>query len=194
MSDILKQIDKVRQQLKRGVADRLLMQQPFAEGMYRFSMFIIDYYSRVRENLKLDYDSFMIIQTVVSHTLYQMNKQKKSGTSYSELNKEWEAVINYDEPEILYHVSNFRSNLKQKLTISSICLITKLPKETVRRKANELSKANLLKISKKEGIILGPNYRKVFQDFVPNTTLEVSKLLKVWEKSGVLKGLLNFRL
>ena len=35
------------------------MQKPFAEGMYRFSMFMIDYYSRVRENLKLDYDSFM---------------------------------------------------------------------------------------------------------------------------------------
>lgn len=194
MSDILKQIDKVRQQLKRGVADKLLMQQPFAEGMYRFSMFIIDYYARVRDNLKLDYDSFMIIQTVVSHKLYQMKKQKKSGTSYSELDKEWDAAFNYENRDILNYVSNFKNEVKQKLTISSICLITKLPKETVRRKANELSKANLLKISKKEGIILGPSYRKVFQDFVPNTTLEVSKLLKVWEKNGVLKGLLTFRL
>ena len=123
-----------------------------------------------------------------------MKKQKKSGTSYSELDKEWDAAFNYENRDILNYVSNFKNEVKQKLTISSICLITKLPKETVRRKANELSKANLLKISKKEGIILGPSYRKVFQDFVPNTTLEVSKLLKVWEKNGVLKGLLTFRL
>ena len=53
---------------------------------------------------------------------------------------------------------------------------------------------NLLKISKREGITLGTSYKKVFQNFVPGTTLEVSKLIKLWEKSGVLKGLLSFRI
>ena len=193
MSDILRQIDKVRQKIKSGVADRLIMQKPFAEGMYRFSMFMIDYYARVRENLKLDYDSFMIVQTVVSHSLYQLNKKKNLGISYTELEAEWDKAIGNANRELLDSVVSYRAQENSKLTISSICLITKLPKETVRRKTNELDKMNLLKVSKKDGIILGSNYRKVFQEFVPNTTLEVSKLLKSWDKSGVLKSLLGFR-
>ena len=56
MTGILRQIDKARQKIKKGAADKLLMQKPFAEGMYRFSMFMIEYYARVRENLKMDYD------------------------------------------------------------------------------------------------------------------------------------------
>ena len=77
MTSILKEIDRVRQKLKDGATDTLLHQKPFAEGMYRFSMFMINYYARVREYLKIDYDSFMIIQTVVSNNLYQLNKKKK---------------------------------------------------------------------------------------------------------------------
>jgi hypothetical protein len=93
MKDILQEIDKVRQKIKKGPADVLVNQKPFAAGMYRFSMFIIDYYSRVREQLKLDYDSFMIVQTVVSHTLYQMSKKEKKGTTYEELESEWNKIF-----------------------------------------------------------------------------------------------------
>ena len=50
-----------------------------------------------------------------------------------------------------------------------------------------------VEFSKKGGILLGPAYKKIFQDFVPQTTTEVSKLLKSWEKSGVLKNLLLFK-
>jgi len=193
MTGILRQIDKARQKIKKGVADKLLMQKPFAEGMYRFSMFMIDYYARVRENLKMDYDSFMIVQTAVSHTLYQLNKKKNYGISYSSLETAWDKIVNRDL-ELLESVSSYEVNTKNKLTISSVCLITKLPKETVRRKVNQLCSNNLLKISKREGITLGTSYKKVFQNFVPGTTLEVSKLIKLWEKSGVLKGLLSFRI
>ena len=80
------------------------------------------------------------------------------------------------------------------MTISSICLVTSLPKETVRRKVNELAKKNLLNISKKNGILLGSMYKKVFREFTPQTTKEVSKLIKNWEKTGILKSLLNFKI
>jgi hypothetical protein len=59
---------------------------------------------------------------------------------------------------------------------------------------NELSKKNLLKISKKEGVILGAMYKKVFREFVPQTTLELSKLIKNWEKTGILKSILSFEI
>ena len=191
MQDILKEIDKVRDKIKRGSANILLSQKPFSHGMYLFSMFVISYFARVRENLKLDYDSFMIIQTVVSHTLHQLEKKgEQNGRSYVDLETEWDKIVKVQ----LVDFENFKPNKNLKLTISSICLVTKLPKETVRRKANELSNKNLLKMSKKEGILLGSNYKKVFQEFVPQTTVDVAKLMKAWEKSGVLKSILNFKM
>ena len=191
MNEILKELNHVRDAIKKGPADNRDTNKPFASGMYLFAMFMISYYSRVREKLKIDYDSFMIIQTTVSHSLYQLNKKKIEGKSYSELEKEWEKlIINKNEiSQIVDEYSNVKSNLK--LTISSICLVTSLPKETVRRKVNELVKKNLLKISKKDGSILGTAYNKVFREFVPQTALDVSKLIKSWEKTGILKSLLS---
>ena len=69
------EIKSLRQKIRKG-PDQLLLHKPFAIGMYRFAMFVISYYARVREKLKIDYDSFMIVQTVVSHSLYQINKKK----------------------------------------------------------------------------------------------------------------------
>ena len=80
------------------------------------------------------------------------------------------------------------------MTISSICLVTSLPKETVRRKVSELNKKNLLNMSKKNGILLGSMYKKVFREFTPQTTKEVSKLIRNWEKAGILKSLLDFKI
>ena len=67
--------------------------------MYQFSMFMINYYARVRKELKIDYDSFMIIQTVVSHTLYQLKKDNSNGTNFRELEKKWEDII-YNDADI----------------------------------------------------------------------------------------------
>ena len=194
MADIMAEIDKVRKTIRARAANQLLKQKPFANGMYRFSMFMIEYYSRVREQLSIDYDSFMIVQTVVSHSLYTLQK-KTNNISYSELETEWEKLI-YSEDDVfkrIIHVSNKGEN-NNKLSISSICLITKLPKETVRRKIIELNSKRILKTTKDKGIVLGKNYKEIFQDFVPSTVLSVSKLLKKWEKDGVLKYLLSFQI
>ena len=138
---------------------------------------MISYYARFRDQLNLNYDSFMIIQTVVSHTLYHLSKNKNSPTSYLELETEWNKAINSGDRIVEIFESFKGINSSTKLTYSSICLVTKLPKETVRRKANQLIKQELLKFSKKEGIILGAQYRKVFSNFVPQTVAELSKLV-----------------
>jgi len=191
MESILKEIDKVRLKLKRGATDTLLLKKPFAEGMYRFSMFMISYYSRVRENLKIDYDSFMIVQTVVSNKLYALSKKKNLfNSSYEELETAWDSE-KQNKDGVINVVSNTASS---RLTVSSICLVTGLPKETVRRKVQELTRKKILINSKNEGLMLGASYKKIFQDFVPSTTKDVAKLLKQWEKSGVLKNLLSFKI
>ena len=194
-------IKSLRQKIRKGPSDRLLSIKPFAAGMYDFVMIMISYYSRVREQLKIDYDSFMIIQTVVSHSLYQLKKKNVESKSYHELEKVWEKLL-VDKNEITTVIDNYSSwhtnqaeapeKKNSKLTVSSICLVTTLPKETVRRKVNELDKKNLLNVSQKNGILLGSMYKKVFREFTPQTTKEISKLINNWEKSGVLKNLLNF--
>ena len=192
------EVKSLRQKIRKGPTSQLLTIKPFAAGMYSFVMVMISYYSRVREKLKIDYDSFMIIQTVVSHSLYQLNKEQVGSQSYYELEKEWEKLINKDmlnaTEVVRENFGNGFSKNKFSLTISSICLVTSLPKETVRRKVNELAKNNLLNISKRNGILLGSQYSKVFREFTPETTKEVSKLIKNWEKSGILKSILSFKI
>ena len=192
------EIKTLRQKIRKGATGQLLSIKPFAAGMYGFVMIMISYYSRVREQLKIDYDSFMIIQTVVSHSLYQLNKKKVGSKSYFELEKEWEKLISKDISNsvevVREQIGNAYSKSKIRLTISSICYVTGLPKETVRRKVNELVKKNLLNISKKNGILLGSQYSKVFREFTPETTKEVSKLIKSWDKNGILKSILSFKI
>jgi len=173
------EIKSLRQKI-RMVTNQFQQNKPFALGMYSFTMFMINYYSRVQEKLKINYDSFMIIQTVVSHALYQLNKKNVGSKSYSELEEEWEKLI----------VN--KNNIK--LTVSSICLLLELPKETVRRKVLHLCKKNLLKRTIKDGIFLGPMYKKVFKEFVPQTTQELSKLIRNWEETGILKSILSLKI
>ena len=192
MSNRSKDIKKSLRE-KNEAENFLTSKKPFASGMYRFSMFIIAYYARVKNELNLDYDSFIIIQIVVGHTLYHLNKNKNAPSSYTELETEWKEGKNSID-KIVYIFNDFKNAVsKHKLSYSSICLVINLPKETVRRKVNQLIKQNLLKISKKNGIILGSEYQKIFSSFVPETLADVTKLLKDWEKTGVLKNILSFK-
>jgi len=190
---IKKELGKIKNNLKKGPVNKLLMQKPFAEGMYRFSMFIIDYYNRVRKQLRIDYDSFMIIQVTVSHHLYSFNKKTSSSGSYEDIETELNQGIDMIE-EILGNMPNYNAKNNNKLSISSICLVLGLPKETTRRKINMLCRKNLLKITKKNGVTLGLAYKKVFQKFVPKTAYEISKLLKTWKKNGILNPILDFEI
>ena len=189
-----KEISKIRSSLQKGPVDKLILQKPFAEAMYRFSMFIIDYYARVRDELQTDYDSFMIVQVTVSHQLYSLNKKKTpSRGSYEDIETEFNQAIDMSE-KILGVMKDYDAKNKNRLTISSICLVLGLPKETTRRKINELCKKKLLQVSKKDGVTLGPAYKKIYQKFVPKTAYELSRLLKIWKRSGVLNSILDFKI
>ena len=47
----------------------------FSKGLYHWVMFVLGYYSRVKNTLKIDFESFVILQVVVSHHLYELNKE-----------------------------------------------------------------------------------------------------------------------
>ena len=149
----------------------------FSQGLYNWVMFILSYYTRVREKLNIDFESFVILQVVVSHSLYQLNK---SGTrTFAELEDQITKITQ----------KKLRNN--SKLTFASIAEVLQLPRETVRRKVLILSKRNILSSDTVDGIKLGPSYKTIYKEFVTQTTLDMSSLVKKWKKTGALETLLE---
>ena len=153
-------------------------EHPFSNGFYHWVMFVLSLYTRVREKLNVDYESFVIIQVVVSHSLYEINKS--GNKTFAELEEQMSKITQ-------------KRNIKtSKLTFASIAEVLQLPRETVRRKVISLSKKEILTFNTYGGIKLGPAYKTIYKDFVSQTTLDLSSLMKKWEKSGTLKTLLEF--
>ena len=149
----------------------------FSQGLYNWVMFVLSLYTRVRENLKIDYESFVILQVVVSHSLYQINKS--GNKTYSELEEQ------------MTKIGQNKKIKNNKLTFASIADVLQLPRETVRRKVLSLKKNNILLFNNDTGIKLGPAYKTIYKEFVTQTTLDLSTLLKKWKKSGALENLLE---
>jgi hypothetical protein len=172
-----------------------LRENNFSNGMYFFATFMIDYFSRVKESLKMDYESFMIVQVVVTNIIYQMQKSKQK-KNYREMVSLWNEIIEENNHNNITELFDIRTKTPiakyHKLTVSSICLVTNLPKETVRRKILLLVKRKILNNNNKKGITLGEAYKKIFESFVPTTVVQISRLMKLWDKNGILKAMLDF--
>ena len=163
--------------LEEASKDLGLREPLFSKGLYHWVMFVLSLYTRVREKLNIDYESFVIIQVVVSHSLYEINKT--GNKTFAELEEQMSRITQ-------------KKNIKtSKLTFASIAEVLQLPRETVRRKVISLSKKDILTFNTYGGIKLGPSYKTIYKDFVSQTTLDLSSLMKKWEKSGALKTLLE---
>ena len=149
----------------------------FSQGLYHWVMFILSLYTKVRENLKIDFESFVILQVVVSHSLYQINKS--GNKSFLEIEDQ------------ITKIGQNKKIKNTKLTFASIADVLQLPRETVRRKVLSLKKNNILLFNTDSGIILGAAYKTIYKEFVTQTTLDLSSLLKKWKKSGALENLLE---
>ena len=149
----------------------------FSGGFYNWIMFLMNFYSRVRNDLKIDFDSFMILQLVVSDSIYKVNKS---------------VVKNYkDLGETLKDSTNLFNN-RRRVNVASIAEIINLPRETVRRKILHLSELKLINYNK-SGISIGPEYQTMYTKFVPHTVTSMGKLVRSWEEDGTLKKLLEVR-
>ena len=161
-----------------AASNKMGLKEPlFSKGLYHWVMFVLSLYTRVREKLNIDYESFVILQVVVSHSLYEINKS--GNKTFAELEEQMSKITQ-------------KRNIKtSKLTFASIAEVLQLPRETVRRKVISLSKKDILTFNTYGGIKLGPSYKTIYKDFVSQTTLDLSSLIKKWEKSGALKILLD---
>ena len=157
--------------------EKSLKQPIFSQELYHWVMFILSFYKRVRENLKIDFESFVIFQVVVSHSLYQINKT--GNKTFSELEEQ------------MVKITQNKTTKNSKLTFASISEVLQLPRETVRRKVIHLSKKNILIFNSANGIKLGSAYKTIYKDFVSQTTVDISILIKKWKNSGALEKLLK---
>ena len=149
----------------------------FSQGFYHWVMFILSLYTRVRESLKMDFESFVILQVVVSHSVYEVNKS--GAKSFSELEDQ------------MSKITQRKSTRNSKLTFASISEVLQLPRETVRRKVLALTKRNYLTFNTTGGIKLGSEYKTIYKHFVTQTTLDLSSVIRKWKSSGALDTLIE---
>ena len=132
----------------------------YSQAAYSWLMLITNYYKRVNE-LDLNIDEMMTLNTVSAHWLYQINS--KNEKSFNEL-------TNMPDEEIKKYFSGSR------LSILSIANILGQPKESTRRRIQKLIDYQLLKKDENNGIMLGENYTKLISEFADKTASELYKL------------------
>ena len=152
----------------------------FSSGFYDWAIFLINFYQRINKKLGLDFESFLILQVVVSYNVYLINKKKE--VSLEALSFEFEQSSN----------SEFLSNLK--LTVTSISSSLDMPRETVKRKVLVLQNKKFLKINPNKTIQLGNKYAEIFSEFASGTTLDLARLMQRWDNKGIIKQFLNLKI
>ena len=150
----------------------------FSTGMYQWSLFLINLFHRVKKNLKIDYDSFVIMHIVFGYHLNLINKDNHQ--SFEQLSFKFESLIKEN-------TSN-----TNKLTVTSIALALALPRETVKRKIDGLIKLQILGYQSNKSIALGAKYKELCDQFILESTHDIGKLLKRWDSKDYINKLIKF--
>lgn len=149
----------------------------FSSGFYDWAIFLINFYQRINQRLGLDFESFLILQVVVSYNVYLINKNKEVSL------------------EVLSFAFEKSSNAKvlnnPKLTVTSISSSLDMPRETVKRKVLGLQNKKFLEINPNNAIQLGKNYTINFSEFATGTTLDLARLIQRWDSKDLLTKLIN---
>ncbi len=150
----------------------------FSVGMYQWSLFLINLFHRVKKNLKIDYESFMIMHIVFGYHLNKINKTDQQ--SFEQLSFRFENLVKENIPST------------EKLTVTSISLALDLPRETVKRKIDGLIKLQMLGFQPNKSISLGAKYKEIFDQFLLESIHDIGKLLKRWELKDYINKLIKF--
>ena len=162
--------NSINQELKKPITT------DFSAGLYDWSIFLTNFYLRVKQVLKIDYESFMILQITLGYYLNTINKIGAS--SIDNLSFRFEEIINE------------KTKKNSGLSVTSISSALNLPRETVNRKIDSLIKEKLLAMNNKS-IILGTNFQKIFGSFALETTHDLGKLITRWNNKDYLNRLIG---
>ena len=161
----------INQELKKPITT------DFSAGLYDWSIFLTNFYLRVKQVLKIDYESFMILQITLGYYLNTINKSGAS--SIDNLSFRFEEIINE------------KTKKNSRLSVTSISSALNLPRETVNRKIYSLIKRKLLVMDTNKSIFLGPDFQKIFNSFALETTHDLGKLITRWNNKDYLDRLVG---
>ena len=161
----------INQELKKPITT------DFSAGLYDLSIFLTNFYLRVKQVLKIDYESFMILQITLGYYLNTINKLGAS--SIDNLSFRFEEIINE------------KTKKNSRLSVTSISSALNLPRETVNRKIDSLMKRKLLVMDTNKSIFLGPDFQKIFGSFALETTHDLGKLITRWNNKDYLDRLIG---
>ena len=163
--------NSINQELKKPITS------DFSAGLYDWSVFLTNFYLRVKQALKIDYESFMILQITIGYYLNTINKSGAS--SIDNLSFRFEEIINE------------KTKKNSRLSVTSISTALNLPRETVNRKIDSLIERKLLVMDTNRSILLGPDFQKIFGSFALETTHDLGKLITRWNNKDYLNRLIG---
>lgn len=163
--------NSINQELKKPITT------DFSAGLYDWSVFLTNFYIRIKEALKIDYESFMILQITLGYYLNTINKLGAS--SIDNLSFRFEEIINE------------KTKKNSRLSVTSISTALNLPRETVNRKIDSLIERKLLVVDTNRSILLGPDFQKIFGSFALETTHDLGKLITRWNNKDYLDRLIS---
>ena len=143
-------------------------------------MLHINHY-RLVKSIKIDYDSGMIILSVLSNILY--GNLNPSHEKFLNDNLEWNTMF-----PVIKNLTGHETRYKKKLSLFALGQLLNIPKESVRRKVNALCKKKYLSYSIKNGLQVGNKLEKAVSKIAPKDLIGIGKVVKVInENGGILK-------
>ena len=152
--------------------------ESYSETLFHLINFRCQQFRESRSMIKIDYDSFMIISVIGAHYL-------KNNTSEG---SDWDTVWENTRSKKIED-----SYKLQKLTIYALANIVELPKETVRRKVENLKKKKFISHSHKLGLLPTEKIEEIMKPFATKELHALSKFLQALKKHKSLDQLLELK-
>ncbi len=157
------------------------MNKSFEDMAYSWEMFLIEHFRKVKNIHFNDYESYIIMQVINSHFIYNKKKDRKNINKNS-----WDEVF-------LLAGSDYSKSIiskKNKLTVSSISRVTTIPLETTRRKLKTLEQKKMVEI-KNNIITLGSKHNDFWLKLGAVETKAVKSFIEEISQNGALNWLLS---
>ena len=152
--------------------------ESYSETLFHLINFRCQQFRESKSILKIDYDSFMIMSVIGAHYL-------KNNTSEG---SDWDTVWENTRSKKIED-----SYKLQKLTIYALANIVELPKETVRRKVENLKKKRFISHSHKLGLLPTEKIEEIMKPFATKELHALSKFLQALKKHKSLDQLLELK-
>ena len=149
----------------------------YSETLYHLINFRTEQFQQSKAMIGIDYDSFMILSVMGAHYLKNNNK----------LARDWDQV--WED----IRASKIEAYYNKKLTIYAVANILDMPRETVRRKIENLKKKKLINHSSKTGLLPTNKSEEIMKPFAAKEIKSLSKFLQSLKKNKSLEEILNFK-